>query len=215
MAMSFARSAIVLGLLAAVGPLAIDMYLPGAADDCDRPQHVDRRRSGDPHRLLHRLWRQPDRLWPDLGHGRPQAAALFRARSVHCRRGRLPALAERRVADLLPLYPGARRRVRHGGAARGHPRPAYRHRGDAPDVAGHAGAQRVADPGAARRQRPHRAVRMARGVRRRDHRGGRRPVAGDVRSAGDVAGSNIASGPASAASFPVTASSSAIAASWD
>ena len=28
MAMSFARSAIVLGLLAAVGPLAIDMYLP-------------------------------------------------------------------------------------------------------------------------------------------------------------------------------------------
>ena len=165
---TYARNAIVLGLLAAVGPFAIDMYLPALptiAADLDASTAATQMTLmvffvafgicqivyGPVSDMVGRK--------PPLYFG----LAFFTIGSIGC-----GARAEHRMADLLPLRAGDRRLVGHGHPARDHPRSPHRRRGDAADGAGHAGPQRVADPGAADRQRTDRAVRLARGVRCRD-----------------------------------------------
>ena len=168
---SFAKNAIVLGLLSAVGPFAIDMYLPALPTHRRRSARLDGRDADDADGLLRRLRHLPDRLRAGLGHGRPQAAALFRPRAVP-RSARSAARSRPSIGWLIAFRfaPGHRRLRGDGDPARHHPRPAHRRRGDAADGARHAGLQRLADPGAAGRQRADRAVRLARRLRRRDDR---------------------------------------------
>ena len=171
-----------------------------------RPRRQHRRRADEPDGVLPVDGLRPDRRRPDLRHGRPQAAALSRPGAVRGRRHRLGAGAEHRMADRLPLHPGARRLRRHGGAARHRARPAHRHRSGAADVAADAGVQRVADPGAADRQPGHRGVRLARRVLGGDGRGAARHGPAGHRASRRRGRPSIASTARSAARSPATGS---------
>ncbi len=101
MSSSFAKNAIVLGLLSAIGPFAIDMYLPAlpaiAAD-----LHASTAATQMTLMVFFRgVWRLPDCLWAGLGHGWPQAATLFRDRDLCVGQHRLRSGAEHRVADFF------------------------------------------------------------------------------------------------------------------
>ena len=88
---AYARNAIVLGLLAAIGPFAIDMYLPALPTIAADLNTTTAATQMTLMAFFVGFGLSPDRLWPGLRHGRPQAAALFRAAPVHRRRGRLRA----------------------------------------------------------------------------------------------------------------------------
>ena len=168
MTSNYLKNAIVLGLLAAVGPFAIDMYLPALPTIA-----ADLKASTAATQMTLMAFFVAFGLCQivygpvsDMVGRKPPlyvGLALFTIGSIGC-----GAVAEHRLADRLPLRAGDRRVGGDGDSARDHPRPAHRRRGDAADVAGHAGVQRLADPGAAHRQRADRAVRLACGVRRRD-----------------------------------------------
>ena len=149
----FLRNAFVLGLLSAIGPFAIDMYLPalpsiGADLGAEHARGAD-----DADGLLRRASasarsstaRSP--TWSGASRRSISGSRSSRSAAIGC------ALApEHRVAHRLPFRAGPRRLRRHGDPARHRARPAHRRRGGAADVARDAGVQRLADPGAAHRQ---------------------------------------------------------------
>ena len=171
MSSSFARNAIVLGLL--VGRRSFrDRHVPaGAADDHRRSRHRYRRDADEPDVLLRRRWRSSrssTARWSDIAGRKPPL--YFGLGLFTVALDRLRAGAEHRVADRVPFRAGDRRLRRDDHPAGRRSRPPYRGRCDAPDVADHAGLQRFADPRAALRQRAHRLLRLACGVRRDLHR---------------------------------------------
>ena len=171
---SFARNAIVLGLLSAVGPFAIDMYLPALptiAADLQASTAATQMTlmaffvAFGVCQIVYGPVSDMVGRKPPLYFG----LAVFLLGSIGCGAG-----ADIGWLIAFRFAAGDRRLLGDGDSARDHSRPAHRRRGDAADVARHAGLQRLADPGAARRQRADRAVRLARGVRRGDHRRGDR-----------------------------------------
>jgi len=146
-----------------------DRHVPArVADDRGRSQCLDCVHANDADGVLRGHGPLPDRLRPDLRHGRPQAAALCRPDVVHPWIDWMRLVAQHRRADRLPLLARHRRIGSHGHSACRHPRPAYRHRSHTADGACHACSQRIADARSVRRQCPDRIVRLARGFRN-DH----------------------------------------------
>ncbi len=169
----FFKTAVVLGLLGAVGPFAIDMYLPAMptiAADLDASIGATQMTL-----MVYFVAFGVCQLGlrPGLGHGRPAQAAVLRAGALHPRLGGLRVRPLHRRADLLSRHPGRRRLRGHGHSPRDHPRPLPRHRGHPDDGAGDAGDQHRPDAGAAARQRADPALGLAGGFRR--HRRQRAP----------------------------------------
>ena len=163
----FLQNAIALGLFAAIGPFAIDMYLPALP-----PIAADLGASTAATQMTLMAF------FIAFGVGQivygPMSDMIGRKPPLYfglgrVRRSAASAAGWRRSIEWLIFFrfiQGIGAAAVHGDAARDHPRPAHRRRGDAPDVARHAGLQRLADPGAAHRQRADRALRLARGLRR-------------------------------------------------
>ena len=129
----------------------------GAADDRRRSRRLDRRDADDADGVLRRLRRSARSstgrcpTWSAASRRSISASRVFAIGAIGC------ALAP--TIEWLIVF----RFVQGIGACAGmvipradHPRPPHRRRGDAADVAGHAGVQRLADPGAADRQRADR-----------------------------------------------------------
>ncbi len=118
----------------------------------------------EPHGLLPLAGRGPTALRPGVGHGGPQAPHVLRPGPVHPgQRGLRPGHRYRNPGGLA-LRAGPGRGGRHGHSACRGARPAHGHRCGAVDVPLDAGVQRLAHPGAARRQRRDRTGRLARRV---------------------------------------------------
>ena len=175
---NFARNAIVLGLLSAVGPFAIDMYLPAlptiAADL--------KATTGATQMTLMAFFVAFGVCQIVYGPASDMIGRkpplYFGLVGLSYRRHRLRARAQHRLADRLSLPAGRWRLRRDGHPARDHSRSSHRRRRDAADGARHAGVQRLADPRPAGRQRADRAFRLARRFRRGDRRRGARSRAG-------------------------------------
>ena len=91
------RLAVILGALTAMGPLAIDMYLPALPAIARELRRRRRVGPGQPGRLLHRHRARPGVLRAALGSLGPQAGALLRPGAVHrCRRSACALTAQRR-----------------------------------------------------------------------------------------------------------------------
>ena len=158
----FARNAIVLGLLSAIGPFAIDMYLPALPSISARPRRVDRGDADEPDGVLRRRRR---RARSSTARSPTWSGASRRFISA-CRCSPWAAIgcALSPTIEWLIFF----RFIQGIGACAGMviPRAIVRdlhtgHRRGAADVADHAGVQRFADPGAADRQRIRGARQLA------------------------------------------------------
>jgi len=182
---AYARNAIVLGLLAAVGPFAIDMYLPalptiaadlGASTAATQMTLTAFFIGFGGSQIVYGPLSDMTGRKPPLYVG----LALFILGAIGS--GLAPSIAwligfrlvQGIGAASVMVVPRAVIRDLHTGV---HPA----------DGDGHARPQRVADPRAACRQRAYRAVRLAGGVRRRDGRRPPRLPSHRLRAAGDLA----------------------------
>ena len=110
---SFAKNAIVLGLLAAVGPFAIDMYLPALPTIAADLHASTAATQMTLMAFFVGLRRLPDRLWPGVGHGR--AASRRSISASRCSSSARSAARSRPSIGwliALPLRAGHRRRRR-------------------------------------------------------------------------------------------------------
>ncbi len=171
MTSGFLRIAIVLGLISAIGPFAIDMYLPAlptiGADLGASPLAVQMSLV-----VVFLSFAIGPLIVGPLADMYGRKPVLYGGLVVFAIASVGAALAPN-VEWLIffRLLQGLGVEHRHGGAARRRARPAYRPGGDQADVAPDAGVQRVADPRAADGQLHHRGVRLARGLLGGDDRG--------------------------------------------
>ena len=113
------RLAVILGALTAMGPLAIDMYLPALPEHRARARRAHCRGAGEPGQLLHRHRARSGALRSAVGSAGTQAGALSRPRDLRRRVARLRLHDQRHSARRLSLPAGARRlRAARGAAGR-------------------------------------------------------------------------------------------------
>ena len=158
MTSGFLRIAIVLGLVSAIGPFAIDMYLPAlptiGADLGASPLAVQMSLV-----VVFLSFAVGPLIVGPLADMHGRKPVMYGGLIVFALASIGAALAPN-VEWLIffRLLQGLGVEHRHGGAARRRARPAHRPRGNQADVAADARLQRVADPRAADRQRHHRCT---------------------------------------------------------
>ena len=120
---AYLKLALVLGGLTAMGPLAIDTYLPALPTIARELSTTRSAGAGESQRLLRGDRARPGGLWPAVGSTRAQAGVVFRAVALHPGVGGLCSGHQRRVVDCLSIPSGARwMRAARGPTSR-RPRP--------------------------------------------------------------------------------------------
>ena len=120
MQIGFVRAALVLGLLAAVGPFAIDLYLP-ATPQIVQDLNTDDAGAHMTFTVYFIAFGFAQLIYGRLRTGSPQAADLPRARSLHCRIDNLCHGDGYCHADPWPVRAGTWRRRTDGDRACGGP----------------------------------------------------------------------------------------------